>query len=42
MTTNTISIASERCHRLPITLSKDYFILDEGDIICYYKSDTMF
>ena len=31
MTTDNISITSKRCHRLPITLSKDYFILDEGD-----------
>ena len=31
MTTDNISIASKRCHRLPITLSKDYFMLDEGD-----------
>ena len=31
MTTDNISITSKRCHRLPITLSKYYFILDEGD-----------
>ena len=31
MTIDNISITCKRCHRLPITLSQDYFILDKGD-----------